>query len=405
MSNLLLQFTNKFSSIKNQVSDEEMFFGREKTMSDIIEKVSSANTGKSIILYGQMRAGKTTILRFLMQRLRKDSKNIIVNYRALSETSNDSNDKFIYGFFTRFFLLFKNEITYKHKELSEQLKNENIDLDAIEKKLKDENNIDKFITTFEVEFENICNAIKSIKNDYRIFLMCDEFTVLYEWIRKDRIGDKNERERINDRILIILKNLVENYNLIEIIAGHNMLEFADEFANAFGGAEFFKISYLEKNEAMKMMDEPIKYHGKSRYKEDTLERLYELTAGSAYLIVLLCLGLVDFMNKNKYTYVTNMILEEYLEAFLKGNLNTGHTEKTLFEPQYAEFNYIGSEKEEREKRNRNLIKRIADYSADSDFVSINDIAEDKTDIDILNNLEKRDVVLTYDNKCKIRKLQ
>ena len=55
----------------------------------------------------------------------------------------------------------------------------------------------------------------------------------------------------------------------------------------------------------------------NRYKEEALDRLYELTAGSAYLIMNLCADLVKYLNETHSVYITKAHINDYLRKEVK----------------------------------------------------------------------------------------
>ena len=65
------------------------------------------------------------------------------------------------------------------------------------------------------------------------------------------------------------------------------------------------------------------------YKEGAIERLYELTSGSAFLIMNFCGKLVNYLNEQKSMYITRA----HIDDFLKKNLSE-FEESRFFEPQY-----------------------------------------------------------------------
>ena len=75
--------------------------------------------------------------------------------------------------------------------------------------------------------------------------------------------------------------------------------------------------YLKEEYAKKLMYEPILYNGENRYKDGALDRLYELTSGSAYLIMNLCAGLVDYLNEKHSRYITKAHIDDYINKLLK----------------------------------------------------------------------------------------
>ena len=128
-----------------------------------------------------------------------------------------------------------------------------------------------------------------------------------------------------------------------------------------------------------------------------MERLYELTSGSAYLIAMFCAGMVDYLNEIRSVYITKAHIDEYLKL----NLHN-FEEAKFFDPQYHDKSDILNEVKII-KMNKEILKRIAQMSSNKDWADISKIVKNEEERKILYNLENRDVVIIeHGRRCKIK---
>lgn len=385
---------NKFAKYRDgsPVRDEEMFFGRENDINKIINQVCDADgkvhSGKSLALYGQTRTGKSSLLYHVEKRLREKSpeRNIIINIGSIGELDLTSG---LYEFLYAVLDQLKTELSHNHKNLLDRLLSEGIKIDP---DLLEE---DKVQLQFNKMFKDLCRFIEENDTKHNIILMIDEFTYIYDWIRQGSM---------TDRFMKFWKGFVQNNGIYAIIIGQDhMMQFVDDnrFTNDFGSTEQQKVTYLSEENAKELMTKPILMKTdngyESRYKEGALEKLYELTSGSAFLIMKLCAGLVDYINdviKNPYITIA------YIDEYLKNNLAT-FEESKYFEPQYSDKSSMNAD--EVVEKNKNLLKKIAQVSPRKEWSPIEKVIENSEDMELLKNLEKRDVVLIEEGqRCKIK---
>lgn len=375
---------NKFELYKyGFVKEADMFYGREKDIDNIIRQISNESgnvlRGRCLALYGQAKSGKTSLLYHLEQRMRaiNPEKNVIVNIGSIGgqDLSNDNITGLLYTLLDGL----QEEISYKHPLLREMLAGANIAIDA-DKVLKSPETAQLY---FNSVFQNITGCIEESNQNYNIVVMIDEFTYIYDWIRKGMM---------TDRIMKFWKAFIQNYGIFAIIVGlDHMMQFVNEkqFTDDFGSTDLRKVTYLPEDDAKRLMYEPImlvneKGEKTSRYREGALERIYELTAGSAYLIMYLCAGLVDYMNATRSVYITQAHIDDYLKK------NLSSFDESFFEPQYYDRSYVDSRAAIEE--NKRILRRIAKFSDKKEWAPLSSVVQTDTDKKLIDALEQRDVV-------------
>lgn len=388
---------NRFEPHKNgsEVKDVSMFYGRDKDIESIIAQISDKNgrilQGRCLALYGQTRTGKSSLLYHLEKKLREINPkgNIIVNIGSIGEENLSGNDitEFLYTLLDGL----KNEIQQRHPELIQVMDIAGIELDA-DKLLDDPDHSQLF---FNNEFKRMSRLLADQSTQYNIIIMIDEFTYIYDWIRQGTM---------TDRIMKFWKAFIQNNGLFAIIIGQDhMMRFVEEkqFTNDFGSTDLRKITYLPEEDAKRLMYEPIMLINEdgekvNRYREGALDRLYELTSGSAFLIMNICAGLVDYLNEVHSVYITRAHIDDYLRR----NLTT-FEEARFFEPQYDDKSEVGTT--EAINRNKRMLRRIAQLSNKKEWTPLQSVIESDEDRNTIKNLESRDVIIIENNdRCKIK---
>jgi len=217
----------------------------------------------------------------------------------------------------------------------------------------------------------------------RPVLLIDEFSYIYGHISSGKIPES------------FMKNwkalLQENYFSAVLVGQDVMPKFKQRFPNEFGTMQDERVTYLRREDATKLIDEPIRIggpQGESRYREQAVDRIIELTAGSPFYIQIICNRLVEYMNRKRARLITEADVEQVKEELIRGAnalgldkfdnlLNSGDTSEDAID-------------------DRDVLKvltAIALNSQTGPCSRYNIVCETRTAIDsILDDLVKRDVV-------------
>lgn len=398
------------------VSDKNMFFGRSKEIEEIIgvmsADASSSNQGRALALYGQTRTGKSSLLYHVENGLRERDleHNIIINTGSIGD--QDLHDKDITELLYTILRTLEKEIKRKagkedvanlgleqgqayHPVLMENMKKDSVSIDADEVL----ENTEKSRLVFNKTFKDFCEYVNGFEPGYNVVLMIDEFTYIYDWIRQGKMDSS---------ITQWWKALLQNNNIFAIIIGQDhMMQFVNDISispvisNDFQTTELKKVTYLSEADAKSLMSDPILLVSKngekeSRYKEGAIERLYELTSGSAFLIMNFCGKLVNYLNEQKSMYITRA----HIDDFLKKNL-AEFEESRFFEPQYNDKSEVDNT--EIIAQNKEMLKAIARGSYNREWANIRLLIEEPENARIIDKLVERDVLVRNgDDRCKIK---
>lgn len=314
---LRLYSEDEFETIENPyapiadggpVTDRRMFYGRDEFINNRITAILNADS-KQIIIYGQKRSGKSSVLHHLKQGLEATDKTFCISF-SLGEIIRDLNEytfyyKIIYGI-SRNLRLRK----AKGESVPEFLcpKEE-------EFKMKYSSNpANGFIELIE-DFLIACSELENWKNR-KLVVMIDEFTYLYTAIRSGSTSDT-----IMKQWKAITQN--ESAKFSVVLVGQDVVpsfKKEDYAKNAFGVIEDIRLTYLDIEDARKLIEEPIlNKNNESRFIGRAVETIIDYTSRNPYYIQIFCARLVDYMNAKKIIRVTEADIKDVAETFIEGS--------------------------------------------------------------------------------------
>jgi hypothetical protein len=150
--------------------------------------------------------------------------------------------------------------------------------------------------------------------EVQVVLLIDEFSYIYGQIMNGHISPD------------FMKNwkafLQENFFSTVLVGQDVMPKFKERFPNEFGTTQDVRVSYLDYDDAVRLIDEPLRIGGRlgdSRYRERAIDRIVELTSGSPFYIQIMCNRLVEYMNRKRAKLVTEADVEQVKNELIRGN--------------------------------------------------------------------------------------
>ena len=398
----LLYSEDEFEKIENPyatyaeggiVGDAEMFFGREELIQNISQAIRESRTqSKSVIVFGQKRSGKSSILYHLNKALEKDKDLLILDLGNMSTLlDQDAQTSLLHQFLNGILRGLERAIRRKQREGFSPLE--------LAIPGREFYNHPAPLQLFEDTFVKLKDLTdnQTGQEDWRgirVVLLIDEFQYIYDPIIEGKIPDSFMQ---NWKAL-----LQANYFSAVLVGQDVMPKFKLRFPNEFGTTQDERVTYLNELDATKLIEDPIRIggrQGESRYREQATERILELTAGSPFYIQIICNRLVEYMNVKHAGLVTEADVETVKNELIDGvnalgfdkfdNLiNSGDTSPDAIPDEDA----------------RNVLKTIADNSSKTDLCHRDKIdCETHLPVDtILDDLEKRDVVERRDQSYRIQ---
>lgn len=285
-----------------------MFYGRDGFISDVAKSILNSPS-KQIIIYGQKRCGKSSVMLHLKKTLMETNRMFCIFFSMGDIINNLSEASFYYKILSSIkteleFIEFDGGTIPKFEIPSySNFKNE------------DEDNPLNTFTKYMIKFKLSCKKTDGWQ-DKNLVVMIDEFTYLYTEIKKGNISSS-----IMKQWKAVTQN--EHAQFSVVLVGQDVVpSFKKEkyASNAFGVIQDIRLTYLEEQPARDLIEKPIlDINGESRYIGNAVTRILEYTSRNPYYIQIFCARLVDFMNKNKSIKVTEADVNEVAHSFVIGD--------------------------------------------------------------------------------------
>lgn len=293
------------------VGDPTMFYGRDELIDSIIKAIrESRSQSKSFVVFGQKRAGKSSILHHLKRKLETGGDLLVVDLGNIgSILDKQSSIPFLYQ------ILY--DILRKLKYAIEDMA-DNKGLSPLGLVFPSDREFYSHPSPL-ILFKDVLDRYKRKASrttgwqNLRVVLLIDEFSYIYGLIVSGHIPE------------LFMKNwkalLQENYFSV-VLAGQDVMpKFKQRFPNEFGTTQDERVSYLKHEDAVKLIDEPIRIddqQGESRYRERAIGLIVNLTAGSPFYIQIICDRLVKYMNDTHTRLVTEANIEQIKNELIRG---------------------------------------------------------------------------------------
>lgn len=372
------------------VGDSKMFFGREELIQNIAHAIQESRLdSKCIVVFGQKRSGKSSVLHHLKASLQKDSELLILDLGNLgSIQEEDSSAPLLHQILKRILTVLEYAIE------------DRVDAGFTSFALPIPDDSEFYghpapLQCFQDTFERLKRQVARHEDwrGVRAVLLIDEFQYIYARIVAGKIPESFMQ---NWKAL-----LQANYFSAVLVGQDVMPKFKERFPNEFGTTQDERVTYLTQGDARRLVDEPIRIggpQGESRYREQAIERILELTAGSPFYIQIVCNRLVEYMNSKHAALVTAADVEHVKNELIAGvnalgldkfdNLiNSGDTSADAISDEDA----------------RKVLKVIADNSRTGLCHRDTIVCETHLPLDtILNDMVKRDVVERREESYRIQ---
>lgn len=307
---------DKFEKISNPynegppVSNPEMFYGRDRMIESIANSIQESHTqNKCVVIYGQKRAGKSSIMLHLKKEL-EARKLVVLNLGNIGQFLDEhSSVQFSYQ-------ILQQILSSLEEALEDRI---NAGASSLDISFPSATDFYEHLTPM-IRFKEVFNSYQRLASeqtdwrDVQLVLFIDEFTYIYGQIHSGHIPESFMKN---------WKGLMQENYFNAVLVGQDVMErFIETFQNEFGITQRERVTYLDREDAVKLIDEPIRLggrQGESRYREQrAIERILELTAGSPFYIQMFCNRLVELMNMKQAIYVTYSYVEQVKNELMKG---------------------------------------------------------------------------------------
>jgi len=392
---LRLYSENEFETIPNPyeklanggpVTDRSMFYGRNEFIDRITEAIISTDS-KQVVIYGQKRSGKSSVLHHLKKSLENSQKTFCISFSIGEIFENISSSTFFH------------KILFTIEEELENLSFDGIEVPSFKcpsyTELKDAPNSADIFRKYLRNFKRACQNTQNWQGK-KLVIMIDEFTYLYTAIKEKKVSDA-----IMKQWKAITQN--EDATFSSVLVGQDVFpQFKSEFPNEFGVTQDERLTYLSKRDALKLIEEPVwnTNSNKSRYLEDGADKIIEYTSCNPYYIQIFCARLIKEMNDKKFIEATRSDIKPIADSFLFGGqaLTNDKFDNLLNAGEKHDIQRIPQE------HSKAVLKKIAEATKFVPYCSRENISiGDKEYEDlILDDLKNREVIEQQGNNFKIQ---
>lgn len=237
------------------VVESSMFFGREDVFRWIERSLAGKYVNHILVLHGQRRVGKTSVLKQIPNFLPKNYIQVFFDLQGRTSTSLDS-----------FLWWLASEIVRTLK------KERNIDVTRPERKAFEDP---------EYLIGEFLPSLRAILGDQILILTFDEFDTL----------DRPEiQETLARPLIAYLRRLMELEGLNFIFSigssGNKLENMQASYTDFFKSALYRKISFLTVDDCHRLITKPVE--GVIQYDRKAVERIVEITSGHPYFTQLMC---------------------------------------------------------------------------------------------------------------------
>jgi hypothetical protein len=282
------------------VQDTSMFFGRDEFIANIKDSISNSKS-KCVIIYGQKRSGKSSVLHHLKERLNNTPETFCISF-SLGEIIEDLSPK-------TFYYTILSEIEDTLISLNDETK-EVPQFEAPEYKELD----DVPTILFNDQMKLLNREFKKFPewSNKKLVLLIDEFTYIYTAIQK---------KQLSDQFMKTWKSFSEKGYFNSVLIGQDIMpKFKSAYPNEFGVTEDKRLSYLKKSDAIELIERPIwdKTRNRTRLLGKATDLILDFTSSNPYYVQIFCARLVEYMNEHKAISVTEADVYDVAESFIKG---------------------------------------------------------------------------------------
>jgi len=267
------------------VDNPKMFYGRDDVLDWVDQNLSGIYQENILVLYGQRRTGKTSVLLELERREPK-TPHIFVRFNLEVAELKSTSDLF-YEIALQLYKRLATEYGFPVRKPAEE----------------------QYVSYPWRRFRDFHDELQACLGDIPVVLMVDEFDILIDKVRKGIVTQ--------DVFHHIRWLMQESKNLNFIFTGGHELRrmLLDQRSSLFNIAKPWRISYLEEKDARRLIIEPMA--GFLDYHPLAVEKILRVTAGHPYYIQYTCDRLVHLARNRRKNYVdlsdVNQALEKVVE--------------------------------------------------------------------------------------------
>jgi formylglycine-generating enzyme required for sulfatase activity len=272
------------------VTEQRMFFGRDDIFQWIENSIAGQYADHILVVHGQRRVGKTSVLKQLGNRL---PKRYIPIFFDLQGRTHTTLDRFLW---------------WLAREIVRVLRQER----GIEIPLPEKEDFTKDLEHFENRF---LPDLQPALGGATLLLTFDEF---------DNLEESEVKEELARPLVDYLRRLMGQPNLNFIFSigssGRKLENMQAAYTDFFKTALYKKISFLNEEQTRKLVTRPVE--GIIEYERGAVERIYGVTSGHPYFTQLTCHELFARCQRTEQRKIAKTDVEAILDDVVeRGTVN------------------------------------------------------------------------------------
>jgi hypothetical protein len=268
------------------IQDRNMFYGRQSDLEFLRENLTYVSANMIVVLYGQRRSGKSSLLYQLFNTPALD--NHIAAYIDMQhESLGISTSKFLRDLALSIYKSLRRKGINIHQPSSKD-----------------------FIEEPTFAFDLFLDDVECVLHERKLVILIDEFEILEQ---------KVTEKALDREIFEYLRSLMQHRRRISfLLSGTNTIEqlTAGYWSVFFNIARHHRLTKLSEEAATQLITEPVK--GYLEYDPFAIQKIRHLTADQPYLIQLICRSLIEHCNRLQKAYATindvNTVMDEVMET-------------------------------------------------------------------------------------------
>lgn len=250
------------------LTDQQVIFVGRTDLSARIEQLLADRRRPPLLLYGQRRMGKTSLLLNLGRMLPTTIVPLFVDLQGAPSQAND-HAGFLYNL-GRAMIDSANE---QRQMLLPSLRRDELIQDPF------------------TRFNEWLDEVEKVLGQNTALLLLDEFEAL------DHAFDENRFDPV--RVLGMLRHLIQHRPRFKVLlAGSHTLDELQRWSSYLINVQVVKIGYLKEAEARQLVEHPVEDFT-LRYEPAASQRVLDLTRGHPFLVQLLCEEIVALKNEQE----------------------------------------------------------------------------------------------------------
>ncbi|MFQ5929467.1 MAG: AAA family ATPase [Acidobacteriota bacterium] len=266
--------------VGNPVRSPEMFFGRKEDFQFIRTKLENQRQGCIMVLCGERRTGKTSIL-----------------YQILNGRLGDR--------FIPVFVDMQGVVVDKDQEFLQVLA-EKVSTAISGGELSSNGALPRCVTTY-LDFNGFMDAVAHQSGAHHLVLLIDEYEL---------IENKVKDGKISAEMYDYLNSLLERYpRLSFVFTGSHELEADSGWSRLLGKSFYREITFLGRKDTEELICAPLQ--DRVLFRSGVISGLLRLTHGHPFYTQLLCQSMVEVLNERQSNTVDRKIVEEVVQRVLE----------------------------------------------------------------------------------------